>query len=139
MPSQSTRPDEKLMTDKTTANATNATNVANVANVANASTVASAANNANAANSANSASADSQTDAKLNTIDGNVPDANVASTMTADIPPARTSRELRKYEQSGFYPSEGKAFRIWALLGWLSLVVILLAAAAAALNFILLD
>lgn len=40
----------------------------------------------------------------------------------------------RAYEQSGCYPAEGKPFRIWALLGWLSLVIVGLAAAAAILN-----
>ena len=40
----------------------------------------------------------------------------------------------RAYEQSGCYPAEGKPFRLWALLGWLTLVIIALALAAAALN-----
>ena len=45
----------------------------------------------------------------------------------------------REYDRSGLYPEEGKAFRIWALLAWLTGVVAFLAAASAALNFILLD
>ncbi len=40
----------------------------------------------------------------------------------------------RDYEQSGCYPAEGKQFRLWALLGWLTLVIIFLAVAAALLN-----
>lgn len=55
--------------------------------------------------------------------------------MTDKTPEEQT----REYEQSGCYPAEGKAFRIWAQLGWLTLVVVLLAGSAAALNFILLD
>ena len=44
----------------------------------------------------------------------------------------------RQYDRSGFYPGEGKAFRIWALLGWLTAVVVLLAGVSALLNFVLL-
>jgi hypothetical protein len=49
------------------------------------------------------------------------------------------SAPQREYEKSGMYPAEGKAFRLWALLGWLTGVMIALAAIAALLNFILLD
>ena len=45
----------------------------------------------------------------------------------------------REYEKSGMYPAQGKAFRLWALLGWLSGVIIVLAAVSALLNFVLLD
>jgi hypothetical protein len=45
--------------------------------------------------------------------------------------------EQREYEQSGFYPKEGKPFRIWALLAWLAGTVVVLAAASAILNFLL--
>ncbi len=45
----------------------------------------------------------------------------------------------REYEKSGMYPAEGKAFRLWALLGWLTGVMVALAAISALLNFILLD
>lgn len=40
----------------------------------------------------------------------------------------------RAYEQSGLYPADGKPFRLWALLGWLTLVIVGLAVAAALLN-----
>ena len=45
--------------------------------------------------------------------------------------------EDREYEKSGFYPKEGKAFRIWALLAWLTGVMVFVAGSAALLNFIL--
>jgi hypothetical protein len=44
----------------------------------------------------------------------------------------------REYDKSGFYPENGKPFRIWALLGWNLLVIALIAVAAAVLNFVLL-
>lgn len=43
----------------------------------------------------------------------------------------------REYEPSGLYPKEGKPFRLVALLLTLTGVVILLAVAAAILNFVL--
>lgn len=43
--------------------------------------------------------------------------------------------QQREYEKSGLYPENGKPFRIFALLGWLAAVVVLMAAAAATLNF----
>ena len=46
--------------------------------------------------------------------------------------------EPRKYEQSGLYPETGKPFRLWALLGWLTLLIAVLAGAAALLNILLL-
>lgn len=46
--------------------------------------------------------------------------------------------EARQYEQSGLYPENGKPFRLWALLGWLTLLIIALAGVAALLNFLLL-
>jgi hypothetical protein len=45
----------------------------------------------------------------------------------------------REYEKSGMYPAEGKAFRLWALLGWLTGVIAVLAVISAVLNFILLE
>lgn len=45
----------------------------------------------------------------------------------------------REYDKSGLYPTQGKAFRIWALLAWLTGVIVVLAAVSALLNFILLD
>jgi hypothetical protein len=52
----------------------------------------------------------------------------------AAAPAPKTDSNQRVYEQSGCYPADGKQFRLWALLGWLSLVIIGLAAAAAILN-----
>ncbi len=48
--------------------------------------------------------------------------------------------EPRQYDRTGFYPGEGegKPFRVWALLGWNLLVVVLVAIAAAVLNLLLL-
>ncbi|OFE12833.1 hypothetical protein PHACT_06520 [Pseudohongiella acticola] len=46
--------------------------------------------------------------------------------------------EEREYEKSGLYPENEKPFRILALLGWLGVVVICLAGAAAVLDFVLL-
>lgn len=46
--------------------------------------------------------------------------------------------EEREYEKSGLYPENGKPFRVLALLGWLAVIVVCLAGAAAALNIILL-
>jgi hypothetical protein len=43
----------------------------------------------------------------------------------------------REYEKSGLYPETGKPFRMFALLGWLGAVVILMAAAAAILDYML--
>jgi hypothetical protein len=40
----------------------------------------------------------------------------------------------REYEKSGCYPAQGKAFRVWALLGWLTLLIVALAGVAALLN-----
>ena len=45
----------------------------------------------------------------------------------------------REYDRTGLYPANGKAFRIWALLGWLVGVVVVLAGVSALLNFILLE
>lgn len=45
---------------------------------------------------------------------------------------------MREYDRTGLYPKEGKAFRLWAILGWNLLVVAILAVVSAALNFILL-
>ena len=51
----------------------------------------------------------------------------------------REPKPTREYDKSGFYPENGKPFRIWALLGWNILIIVVIAAASAALNFILLD
>ena len=42
-----------------------------------------------------------------------------------------------KYERSGCYPEHGRPFRVWALLGVLALVVLILAGISALLNFLL--
>jgi len=52
----------------------------------------------------------------------------------AEKPPG----EPRAYEQSGLNPPAGKPFRLWALLGWLTLLIALLAGVAVLLNFLLL-
>lgn len=44
----------------------------------------------------------------------------------------------REYDRSGFYTEEGKSFRIWALLAWLTGTVVFLAVVSALLNIILL-
>jgi hypothetical protein len=41
----------------------------------------------------------------------------------------------RAYEQSGMYPKQTKPFRIWALLGCLSVTMLLLAVSAALINW----
>lgn len=43
----------------------------------------------------------------------------------------------REYEKSGCYPKQGRPFRLWALLGGLTLVVGLLALVSVLLNFLL--
>jgi len=49
-----------------------------------------------------------------------------------------SDKPQREYDRTGFYPPEGKAFRVWALLGWLLVVIALLAVAAAVVNIIVL-
>jgi hypothetical protein len=44
----------------------------------------------------------------------------------------------REYDTTGFYPPEGKAFRVWALLGWLVGVIVALALAAVLINYMVL-
>lgn len=44
----------------------------------------------------------------------------------------------REYEKSGLYPKDGKPFRIWALFGWLTLLIVFVAGMSALLNTILL-
>jgi len=61
-------------------------------------------------------------------------DAETAATATPGSPARDSKDSQRAYEQSGCYPAEGKSFRLWALLGGLSLVIIFLAVAAAVLN-----
>lgn len=45
----------------------------------------------------------------------------------------------REFEKSGCYPAEGKPFRMWALFGWLTFLIVALAGVSALLNFWLLD
>lgn len=49
------------------------------------------------------------------------------------------SKPPREYEKSGLYPEQGKRFRLWALLGWLTALIAVLAGVSALLNFLLLD
>jgi|GEM_PF-576623 hypothetical protein len=53
-------------------------------------------------------------------------------------PAANADSAHRKYETTGCYPDNGKSFRMWALFGWLTGVMVALAAAAALLNYIFL-
>lgn len=52
---------------------------------------------------------------------------------------AQSKEQIREFEKSGCYPETGKPFRLWALLGWLTLLVAALAVVAALLNMLLLD
>lgn len=45
----------------------------------------------------------------------------------------------REYEKSGLYPENGKPFRIWALFGCLTLLIIILAGISALLDYILMQ
>lgn len=45
----------------------------------------------------------------------------------------------REYERSGCYPENGRPFRIWALVGGLLLVIVLMAGVSALLNYLLID
>lgn len=60
-----------------------------------------------------------------------------ASTQTSTTISTKTP-PIREYERSGFYPENGKAFRIWALLSWIAGTVVVLALISAGLNYILL-
>ena len=51
---------------------------------------------------------------------------------------SNSQKPEREYEQSGLYPENDKPFRIWALLGWLGVVVVFIAGTAALLDTILL-
>lgn len=53
--------------------------------------------------------------------------------------PMQPDDKQREYEKSGCYPAEGKPFRMWALFGWLTALIVVLAGVAALLNFVLLD
>jgi hypothetical protein len=44
----------------------------------------------------------------------------------------------REYDKTGFYPPEGKAFRVWALLAWLTGVMVAIALVSALLNYLIL-
>jgi hypothetical protein len=45
----------------------------------------------------------------------------------------------REYDKTGFYPPDGgKAFRVWALLAWLTGVMVAIALVAALINNIVL-
>lgn len=55
-----------------------------------------------------------------------------------DAAMSEQKRPAREYEKSGCYPENGKPFRVWALLGGLMIVIVVIAGAAALLNFLLL-
>ncbi len=61
------------------------------------------------------------------------PNAPEDSFRKSTAPPA----PMREYEKSGLYPANGKPFRLWALLGFLMLVIAVLAGAAALLDILL--
>jgi len=58
--------------------------------------------------------------------------------FSQEVAMSDSEKPEREYEQSGLYPENGKAFRIWALLGWLGVVVAALAGVAALLDIMLL-
>jgi hypothetical protein len=45
----------------------------------------------------------------------------------------------REYEKSGLNPEQGKPFRLWRLLAWLTALIAVLAGVSALLNILLLD
>lgn len=45
----------------------------------------------------------------------------------------------REFDRTGFYPPQGKAFRVWALLAWNIGIIVALAAIAALINYLVLD
>jgi hypothetical protein len=57
---------------------------------------------------------------------------------TPDHEPVDTPPE-REFDRTGFYPVQGKAFRVWALLAWNLGVIIALALIAALINYLVLD
>ena len=60
------------------------------------------------------------------------------SDKPADKPSDEPAASAREYEKSGLYPADGrKPFRLWALLGFLMLVIAFLAGAAALLDILL--
>ena len=44
----------------------------------------------------------------------------------------------REYDRTGFYPAEGKPFRVWAILGWNIAVIVVVAVIAAIINIMVL-
>ena len=72
-------------------------------------------------------------------IENKTPDTVVEPAVDLAATPSTKSAEAdRHYEQTGLYPEGGKAFRLYALLGWLLGVIVFIAACAAALDRILL-
>lgn len=62
---------------------------------------------------------------------------SVAQSTGAETSPQASGP--REYETTGCYPENAKPFRMWALFGWLTALIVVLAAVAALLNFVLLD
>lgn len=56
---------------------------------------------------------------------------------SAPLDPPAASKKKREYEKSGLYPENGKAFRVWALLGVLAIAVLVLAGVSALINIII--
>jgi hypothetical protein len=50
---------------------------------------------------------------------------------------SKQPRVQREYEKSGLNPENGKPFRMWALFGWLTLLIAVLAGVSVILNFML--
>ncbi|MDR2213164.1 MAG: hypothetical protein LBE21_06025 [Pseudomonadales bacterium] len=46
--------------------------------------------------------------------------------------------DQREYDKTGFYPPEGKAFRVWALLAWLAAVIVALVLVSMLINIMVL-
>ncbi|HTQ98661.1 MAG TPA: hypothetical protein VMH83_01665 [Candidatus Acidoferrum sp.] len=63
--------------------------------------------------------------------DPQAPDSTPDGTSTP-VPPDR------QYDRTGFYPAEGKQFRVWAILAWNIGIIVAMAIAAAIINYIVL-
>ncbi len=56
------------------------------------------------------------------------------ASAAAEAKPLPATPPAREYDRTGFYPPEGKKFRIWALLGWNVAIIVLFAIVAAIIN-----
>tara|TARA_R110002072_G_scaffold301164_1_gene480182 strand:- start:43617 stop:43796 length:180 start_codon:yes stop_codon:yes gene_type:complete len=57
--------------------------------------------------------------------------------LSQEFAMSESQKPEREYEKTGLYPENDKPFRVWALLGWLGVIVVALAAVAALLDTIL--